>query len=503
MKRFLACWVLLGACLFAAPSLPVLADGPARPDTESFEIAQLDGLRVGVRRTTVWKHDPEGKQLRTSAMLELTLRRYGAPVRLRREEGSVETPQGKVLAVYMRQGQSGGGKQMSLVGLVRKDVLEVKIDGGRLERKVTWPADAVGLAGQERMFADRKCKPGDRFTFRRYEPTYNAVLSVRVAVMDRAVVDVLGARTSLLRVEMTPEPLTAPGQSVQPPRAVWWLDENNLPVRRQVEVDGLGTLILTRTTREKALAPAGPTADVGTRSLVPLNRTIVRPYDTRLVVYKVTVLGEGDPRGLFASDSHQEVRAAEGKTFELVVHPVRPADPAAGGPRAAPEYLATSRYIDHDHPRVRELARKAVAGETDPWKKALRVERWVKGLMRTDNSAPLGPASEAARTLRGDCRHHALLTAALCRAAGVPARTAVGLLYVYRGGPKLGFHLWAEVYAGGAWRGVDSTLGKGGVSAAHVKIADHSWDKVESLTPFLPVSRVIGKVRVEVVRVEK
>jgi transglutaminase-like putative cysteine protease len=149
------------------------------------------------------------------------------------------------------------------------------------------------------------------------------------------------------------------------------------------------------------------------------------------------------------------------------------------------------------------LARKAVLTEKDPWKKALRIERWVKGAIRTDNSAALVPASQAAKTLRGDCRHHALLTAALCRATGIYSRTAIGLLYVYKGGPVLGFHMWTEVNIGGRWLGVDSTLGKGGVSAAHVKINDHSWSGVESMTPLLPVSRVLGKVRFEVVRIEK
>jgi hypothetical protein len=106
-----------------------------------------------------------------------------------------------------------------------------------------------------------------------------------------------------------------------------------------------------------------------------------------------------------------------------------------------------------------------------------------------------------ARDLRGDCRHHALLTAALCRAAGLPARTAIGLLYVYNGGPKLGFHMWAEVCVDGQWLGLDSTLGKGGVSATHVKITHHSWHEVGSLTPLLPVARVMGKLRVEVLSV--
>ena len=94
----------------------------------------------------------------------------------------------------------------------------------------------------------------------------------------------------------------------------------------------------------------------------------------------------------------------------------------------------------------------------------------------------------------------ALLTAALCRAEGVPARTAVGLLYVHKGKPQMGFHLWTEVCIDGRWLGLDSTLGLGRISATHLKIADQSWHGANSLLPLLPVERVLGKVRIEVVR---
>jgi hypothetical protein len=35
----------------------------------------------------------------------------------------------------------------------------------------------------------------------------------------------------------------------------------------------------------------------------------------------------------------------------------------------------------------------------------------------------------------------------------------------------------------------------------HLKIADHSWFEVQSLTPFLPLMRVLGKVGIEIVDV--
>jgi transglutaminase-like putative cysteine protease len=309
-----------------------------------------------------------------------------------------------------------------------------------------------------------------------------------------------------MRVDMTPEKIEVPGQSVQLPTETWWLDDDFILRRRQIELDGLGAVVLTRTTREEATAaPTAPArlTDIGLKTLVPLNRAIPHPYQTRAAVYRVTIKGDPDPGSALVGDAHQEVKNVKGNTLELHVHPVRPSPEKGDAEAPGAEYLGSSYFVDCLDARVRERARQAVGEEADAWQKARRIEKWVKQNMRPDNGAAFGPAGQVARELRGDCRMYALLTTAMCRAEGVPARTAVGLLYVERAArPQMGFHMWTEVWVNGRWLGLDGTLGLGGVSAAHVKIADHSWHDTRSLTPLLPVSRVLGKVAIEVVSTE-
>jgi transglutaminase-like putative cysteine protease len=481
---------------------PASAAESGRLVEEFWEVAHLEGTRVGSVHTTVVVGPGPARRLRATAEMELTFRRYRAILKLRMEHGTEETPEGKVVGVFMRQ-HHAAGRDLVLAGVVDGDRLHVKVDGGRIERRLRWSSEVVGLYAQEHLFAKRKPKPGDRFTFLRYEPTLNTVVTVRVAVKDRETVSLAGKRTDLLRVELTPDRIVVPGHDVKPPGAVWWLNADFVPVRRQIEMEGLGTVILTRTTRASAAAGGARLADVGARSLVPLNRTIPPPHALRSVLYRVTLRGDANPGTALASDAHQEVRNVTGQTFELLVHPVRPGPGSGSADRPGPEFLASCHYIDSADERVKELARRAVGPETDPWRKALRIERWVKGALRVDNAAPLVPAGQVARSLRGDCRAYALLTAALCRAEGIPSRTAIGLLYVERGGrPALGFHMWAEVWVAGRWLGLDATLGRGGVGAGHVKVSDHSWYDTASLTPLLPTARILGKMAVEVVRIE-
>jgi len=510
MTKTLGPVLLIGVGMALLSILPVGADSSGELVEESWETAQVEGARIGFLHTTVHRIGSEsGKRLRTSAELDLTFKRHNTLLHLRRVSGTEETPDGKVVGVFMRQGQEGG-RQLVLAGSLEDGRMHVRIDDGRIDRRLRWSDDVVGLYRLEHLFQERKPKPDDRWTLKRYDPTYNAVVTLGVTVKEGEEISLAAGspRVKLLRVELTPEALEAPGIKVQPPPEVWWLDDRFRLVRRQIELEGLGTIVLTRTTRETATAAAAPRqlTDIGLKTLIPLNRTLSRPYSTRSAVYRVTLRGDNDPGSALARDDHQEMRNRRGDTFELHVHPP-PTPPQQGGGRggerrrgsgAAPaEFLESCYFIDCGDARVRELARRAVGAETDAWAKATRIERWVKQNMRVDNAAPLGPASDVARQLRGDCRQFALLTTALCRAEGIPARTAIGLLYVEKGRrPMMGFHMWTEVWIDGQWLGLDATLGQGGVSAAHIKINDHSWHNTASLTPLLPASRILGKITI-------
>ncbi len=501
MRR--TCAGCLGMLVWAAAV--AAAESPPTPLEEVWESAQVDGVKIGFLHTTVVALEgPGGKRLRAAADLDLSFRRNNALVRVRMEQGTEETPEGRVLAVFMRQFH-GSSQSLALEGVLEEGKMHVKVDGGRIERRLRWSDEVVGLYRRDRLFRERKPRPGDVVSFLTYEPTYNTVVRVRATAREPEEMSLPGSRKALLRVDLIPDKLEAGGSSVQPPSQVWWLGEDFLPQRRQIELEGLGRVILTRTTA--ALAGAGPSGsprpvDIGLKTLVPLNRVIPQPYATRSAVYRITLSGDPDPATTLVSDSHQEVRNLRGNTLELYVHPVRPGRSTPVGEEKGPaEFLADCPYINWKDPRVRDVARAAAGAEKDPWRKAQRLERWVKQNMRPDHAAPMVPAAQVARDPRGDCRNYALLTAALCRAEGIPARTALGLLYVKKEGqrPQMGFHMWTEVWVAGRWLGLDGTLGQGGVSACHVKITDHDWNDVQSLTPFLPVNRILGKVSMEVV----
>jgi transglutaminase-like putative cysteine protease len=308
-------------------------------------------------------------------------------------------------------------------------------------------------------------------------------------------------------VEAVPDKVEVNGNAVQLPRMVSWLDDKMDPVRSEMEMPGLGTITLYRTSKavaqEEGVAPA-LLPDLGLNTLIYLNRPIPRAFEASAVVYQVTVKGDDDPSTTFSRDVRQRASAAKGSSFTLTVGRQVVPDETTDTARPKPEFNESSYFIDSGDERVRAAAAEAVGGETDPWRKAQRIERWVYDRMSGANDVGFVPASQIARDLKGDCRQHAMLAAAMCRAAGVPARTAVGLVYV--NDPKkpfFGFHMWTEVWARGKWLGVDATLGRGGIGPGHLKVADASWHDTQTLAPLLPVTRIMGRLAIEVVKVDR
>ena len=105
-----------------------------------------------------------------------------------------------------------------------------------------------------------------------------------------------------------------------------------------------------------------------------------------------------------------------------------------------------------------------------------------------------------ARNLEGDCTEHAVLLAAMLRAAEIPSRVAVGLVYV-DSLSAFGGHMWTEAYLDGHWIPLDGTLGRGGTGIGHLKLTDSSLadDGPGALSSFAPLMLVIGQMQIEVI----
>ena len=138
-------------------------------------------------------------------------------------------------------------------------------------------------------------------------------------------------------------------------------------------------------------------------------------------------------------------------------------------------WLESENEPDWRDAKLAAQAAEIVRGQGGSLRKGFLIGRWVyRNLVKSLGGPPEASAKQALAARSGDCSEHAALFAALCRAAGVPARTAYGLAGS-RG--ALRFHVWSEFHDGQSWVPVDAALGRFGLPAAYLTL---SYDREEA-----------------------
>ena len=105
-----------------------------------------------------------------------------------------------------------------------------------------------------------------------------------------------------------------------------------------------------------------------------------------------------------------------------------------------------------------------------------KLTRYVNALLDKKPTVSLPSAREVLRTKVGDCNEHTALYVAMARSIGIPARIAVGLVYVRGVTGAFYYHAWPEVYIDegsgrGLWLPVDPTLNEFPADATHLRLA--------------------------------
>lgn len=377
-----------------------------------------------------------------------------------------------------------------------------RIDGRRLSLDVKTPSGTRGEAREleeppalslnlSRRLANGGLKTGAKYQWTVFDPATLRNSKVNVEVGRRELVRGSGAAPlPAFRVEMEFAGL----------RTSSWITDTGEVVR---EESPLG-LITVRESADSARAMAVSrrmqvdllqTAAVAPRMQTP----IPEPRDVRLMRIR---LGGAD---FSAADLEGGAQHFANGVLEL-------RDPQGlVAERADPDtarYLAPELFIESDAPEIVAEAGKAVQGVTGTRARAERLTRYVNQLLDKKPTVSLPSAREVLRTKVGDCNEHTALYVAMARALGIPARIAVGLVYIHG---AFYYHAWPEVYlaegsgfrvAGsgaaerGLWLPVDPTLNEFPANTTHLRLARGGLDKQTVILPMM------GRLTMDVLDVE-
>ncbi len=486
---------------------------PQPQSQETWYAMFVEGSKVGYGRTAVTPLVEQGRELsKIEEQVSFSVSRNGQRTDEKIISTALETPAGEL--VRFQTEINAGPEPMITRGEVRDGQMQfvTLTTGKNLTSAIAWPGGIGGFKAAEESLARQPLQPGEARKLAGLMIGFNEIAQIELAAAAYEPTALLDHTEDLLRIQWTG---TLPQGNVL--RAIWWADRQGEVVKMQL--DALHQ-VTYRTTREVALADSGPARfDLLLSTTVPVNRSLEHPDTTRRIRYRVQ-LASGDPSRIFVDGLSQRVTPLDPHTAEIEVRAIRPDEPkvnAARGASIAPTAVSNNtppaqpptdedrqanNLVQSDDPQIAALAKQAAGGQTDPWKTAVALEKFVNRYISGKNySRAFSTAVEVAQSHEGACTQHAVLLAALARARAIPCRVAIGLIYT-EGRPGFAFHMWNEVWIADRWIALDATRGAGGIGAGYLKLADSSLRGEAAYSCFLPVTEVIGQTKIEILEVE-
>jgi hypothetical protein len=303
------------------------------------------------------------------------------------------------------------------------------------------------------------------------------------------------ARVPVLAEVIGPEALEVMGDSVTATRITLnfrgmiqtaWIGPGGDLLRER----GLLGMRLEKSSREQALAPLGREAgpDLAEAAAITPDRLIVDPHEREQLRLRL----KGPlPEGLHLNGGRQ--------SFSDRVLTIRRESLAEIEERSGRRqfnvfervYLRAEPFIQSDHEKIRAVVRSVVGDDPQmgPLEKARRLMDWIQAHVEKRPVLSMPDALSTLENRMGDCNEHAMLYAALLRAAGIPARVEAGLVYM-RG--RFYYHAWNLLLLG-EWVTADALFNQLPADVTHLRLVTGSMQQQFDLLG------VMGQLHIEVI----
>ena len=341
------------------------------------------------------------------------------------------------------------------------------------------PEAPVVSQNLSRLLANRRLVPGTDHEWTVLDPATLQSAKVHIHVGDRGVV----------RANDTIVPAFRVGMDFNGLQTTSWVTDTGEVVREESPL-GLITVREPAERAQRLSVPGRIQADLlQAAAVVPVTtERIDEPRDVRRLKLRL----EGAE---LSPDVDGVGQKLDGNVIELVDPRLLKA--AAADPKAT-LFLAPEPLIESDDPLIRAEAEQAVRDAIGGRDRAERLTRYVNGLLDKKPTVSLPSAREVLRTKVGDCNEHTALFVAMARSIGIPARIAVGLVFMHG---AFYYHAWPEVYVTespglGLWLAVDPTLNQFPADATHLRLARGGLDRQAAILP------LIGRLKITLLDLE-
>ncbi len=364
-------------------------------------------------------------------------------------------------------------------GHVEDNHLVCRIQSGDDEHHLRLPLEAPPYltAGIFPAVAKAGLAPGERRIFHIFDPSTMAQEKITLAMQGRETLT-LGDRS----VEALKVSLEFKGVSQEA-----WLDDKGQVLMEK----GLLGIRQERISREEALfgQPVTASGDLTQVAAVVPDRDLPDPS----TLSQLTLQLDGIDLAHYALDDGRQQLADNQLTLLRESLSDLPATLAQD--RLSPtiaSFLAPSTFIQSRHPKIQALAAELIDPDDAPLDNVRRIVGWMQTNIAKRPVLSLPDALNTLDKRMGDCNEHAVLMAALARAAGYPAQVEAGL--VYQKG-RFFYHAWNRIFIG-RWITVDALLGQIPADVSHIRFTRGTAQQQLDILPLL------GRLQIRVVGME-
>ena len=353
-----------------------------------------------------------------------------------------------------------------------KLTLEIDSAGHRSSREITLTQAPYLLASLKPYVVTQQLATGKKFYFSTFDP---ATLSQQVTTI------VIEGREQI-RVGNRLEPAIKLRQSFGGISVLSWVDVHG----RTLKEESPAGMSMNRQSRQEAknLPSRSVPLDMIAQAAIPVAAPIAGAHSLAAVELKLGGVNLAN----FALDGGRQKLTGDRLqiTREDLTHLRGTAIPVKE-PRLQ-TFLQPTAFMQSDHPSIKTLAARIVGAETNAMKAAVKLKDWVHRELAKEPTVSIPNALEVLQAKKGDCNEHTVLFNALARAAGIPAKTVVGVVYL-RG--AFYYHAWSEIWLG-RWVALDSVLNQFPADVTHVKFLEGEIDRQ------IDILQLIGNLKIEV-----
>ncbi|UCG43793.1 MAG: transglutaminase domain-containing protein [candidate division WOR-3 bacterium] len=363
-------------------------------------------------------------------------------------------------------------RTMAATGGAQGNELIIKVEGDRprvlkLEGPV-YPMSALGLLAVSR-------EPDSLYKFNVFDPAMMAITLVELTPVgwEKLVIDGVEYRALKTRSKLAQFEITS------------WVDEHGLTIREESPPD----MTSIRTTPDKAVAgQTGGSLDLLKMFRVQVDTLVSDPGAVRRMKVELSGLAPNDYELEYG---YQRVLGTDPLVVEVSV-PETPDAPMELPIKGMDEFLGPTVAIQCDNPALAEQARGVLGEPADAVEASRKLTSWVFTALDKEPTASFPTALDVLKHMKGDCNEHAVFFAGLARAAGIPTKVSVGLVYM---NGAFYYHAWNEVFLG-EWVPVDPTFGEFPAGALRLKLSEGG---LEQQTRILGV---VGRLGMKILELE-